>query len=99
MSRPSRAGHKQHADEARAACFAAGVASFTDNLAVLNPHPHPADTPFMTSPVLFVPYFALWAALMRALLVKAGVLAATCARCGLRFERQHLGETICSCSR
>jgi hypothetical protein len=53
----------------------------------------------MTSPVLFVPYFALWAALMRALLVKAGVLAATCARCGLRFERQHLGETICSCSR
>jgi hypothetical protein len=51
----------------------------------------------MTSPVLFLPYFALWATLMRALLVKAGVLAPTCARCGLRFERQHLGEMICSC--
>jgi hypothetical protein len=51
----------------------------------------------MTSPVLFLPYFALWATLMRALLVKAGVLAPTCARCGFRLERQHLGETICSC--
>jgi hypothetical protein len=53
----------------------------------------------MTSPVLFLPYFALWAALMRALLVKAGVLAPTCARCGLRYERRHLGETVCCCSR
>ena len=53
----------------------------------------------MTSPVLFMPYFALWAALMRALLVKAAVLPATCARCGLRYERQHLGETVCSCGR
>jgi hypothetical protein len=34
---------------------------------------------------------------MRALLVKAGVLALTCGRCGLRYERQRLGETICSC--
>jgi hypothetical protein len=53
----------------------------------------------MTSPVLFMPYVALWAALMRALLVKAAVLPATCGRCGLRYERQHLGETVCSCGR
>jgi hypothetical protein len=53
----------------------------------------------MTSPVLFLPYLALWAALMRALLVKAGILAPTCGRCGLRYERQELGETVCSCGR
>jgi len=53
----------------------------------------------MTSPVLVVPYLALWAALMRALLVKAAVLPATCARCGLRFERRELGEVVCSCGR
>jgi uncharacterized Zn finger protein (UPF0148 family) len=38
-------------------------------------------------------------ALMRALLVTAAILPATCARCGLRFERRHLGETVCSCGR
>ena len=53
----------------------------------------------MTSPVLMLPYLALWAALMRALLVKAAVLPPTCARCGLRFERRELGEVVCSCSR
>ena len=51
----------------------------------------------MASPVLVIPYLALWAALMRALLVKAAVLPATCARCGLRFERRELGEIVCSC--
>jgi hypothetical protein len=51
----------------------------------------------MTSPALLVPYLALWAALMRALLVRAAVLPATCGRCGLRFERRELGETVCSC--
>jgi len=53
----------------------------------------------MTSPVLVLPYLALWAALMRALLVKATVLPPTCARCGLRFERRELGEVVCSCGR
>jgi hypothetical protein len=51
----------------------------------------------MTSPVLVIPYLALWAALMRALLVKAAVLPPTCTRCGLIFERRELGETVCSC--
>jgi hypothetical protein len=53
----------------------------------------------VTSPVLFLPYFALWATLMRALLVKAEVLPPTCGRCGLRYERGHLGEAVCSCGR
>jgi hypothetical protein len=46
-----------------------------------------------------VPYFVLWAALMRALLVRANILPPTCARCGLRLERRHLGEHVCSCAR
>jgi hypothetical protein len=53
----------------------------------------------MSSPVLALPYLILWMTLMRALLVSAAILPATCARCGLRFERAHLGETICSCAR
>ena len=53
----------------------------------------------MTSTVLEIPYLALWAAHMRALLVKAAVLPPTCARCGLVFERRELGESVCSCSR
>jgi len=48
--------------------------------------------PLVISLVLF------WATLMRALLVKAQLLPATCARCGLRFERQALGESICRCA-
>jgi len=46
---------------------------------------------------VFVWYLCLWACLMRALLVKAQVLPATCGRCGLVYERRALGETICSC--
>jgi len=38
-----------------------------------------------------------WATLMRALFVKANLLPATCARCGLRFERASLGEQVCRC--
>jgi hypothetical protein len=53
----------------------------------------------MNSPVLALPYLALWAALFRAMLVRAQILPATCGRCGLRFERRHLGELVCSCSR
>jgi hypothetical protein len=41
-------------------------------------------------------YLFLWATLMRALLVKAQILPATCARCGLAFERRALGEAVCS---
>jgi hypothetical protein len=52
----------------------------------------------MTSPSLILPYFALFATLMRALLVRANLAPPTCARCGLKLERQALGESICSCS-
>jgi hypothetical protein len=44
-----------------------------------------------------VPYMVLWAALMRALLVRARIAPALCARCGLKMERSSLGETICRC--
>ena len=53
----------------------------------------------MNSPVVALPYLILWIALMRALLVSAAILPATCARCGLRFERAALGEDVCSCGR
>ncbi len=46
---------------------------------------------------LLVLYLFLWATLMRALLVKVRVLPATCARCGLAYERQRLGESVCHC--
>lgn len=50
----------------------------------------------MTS-TLVIPWFAFWATLMRALFVRAQLLPPTCARCGLRYERRALGETVCSC--
>ncbi len=53
----------------------------------------------MNSPLYVLSYLGLWVVLMRALLVRAAILPPTCARCGLRFERRHLGETVCSCSR
>ncbi|MGB2875962.1 MAG: hypothetical protein WBB76_10885 [Gaiellaceae bacterium] len=53
----------------------------------------------MNSPVLVLPYVALLAAMMRALLVRADILPPTCGRCGLRYERRHLGELVCSCTR
>jgi hypothetical protein len=46
---------------------------------------------------LLVPYMVLWAALMRALLVRARIAPALCGRCGLKLERGALGETICRC--
>jgi hypothetical protein len=49
------------------------------------------------SSTYLIAYALLWATLMRALLVKARVLPATCARCGLRFERRALGEPVCAC--
>jgi hypothetical protein len=50
----------------------------------------------MSGPLL-VPYFVLWATLMRALLVRAKIAPAMCARCGLKLERSQLGEQICRC--
>jgi hypothetical protein len=50
-----------------------------------------------SSPVFLVAYLGLFVALMRALLVRAQVLPATCSRCGLRFERKRLGENVCRC--
>jgi hypothetical protein len=48
---------------------------------------------------LLLPYLVLWAALVRALFVKANIAPRTCRRCGLLFERRQLGEPVCSCSR
>jgi hypothetical protein len=50
----------------------------------------------MNGPLL-VPYLLLWATLMRALLVRAKIAPATCARCGLPFERHRLGDPVCRC--
>jgi hypothetical protein len=52
--------------------------------------------PDMTGPY-FLAYILFWATLMRALLVKAQILPATCGRCGRRFERKQLGEPVCAC--
>jgi hypothetical protein len=51
----------------------------------------------MNSPAMAISLFAFWAALMRALFVRAQLLPATCGRCGLRLERRALGEPICTC--
>jgi hypothetical protein len=53
----------------------------------------------MKDPALAISYFVLWAAMMRALLVRAQILPATCNRCGLPYERRELGENVCSCAR
>ena len=50
----------------------------------------------MTGPLVLA-LVLFWASLMRALFVKADLLPATCARCGLRFERHSLGEPVCRC--
>jgi hypothetical protein len=51
----------------------------------------------MNDPMLAIPYIVLWVAMMRALLVRAHILPATCNRCGRPFERRDLGEPVCSC--
>jgi hypothetical protein len=48
--------------------------------------------------IWLVPYAMLWLVLMRALLVRAKLVAPTCARCGLSLERRSLGDRICGCS-
>jgi hypothetical protein len=42
-------------------------------------------------------YFVLWAALLRALLVKGNIAPQSCGRCGRLFERRALGEPVCRC--
>jgi hypothetical protein len=49
--------------------------------------------------MLLLPYLVLWAALVRALFVKANIAPRTCGRCGLIVERRALGEPVCSCGR
>jgi hypothetical protein len=53
----------------------------------------------MNDPMLAIPYVVLWIAMMRALLVRAQILPATCNRCGRLFERHDLGEPVCACER
>lgn len=50
----------------------------------------------MTGPLLAV-YVLLGVTLMRALLVRARFLHATCAHCGLPLERRALGDRVCRC--
>ena len=65
----------------------------------LKDHPPRSDIRRMKDPALAIPYLILWAAMMRALLVRAQILPATCNRCGRPYERRELGETVCSCGR
>jgi len=46
---------------------------------------------------MLAPYTMLWLVLMRALLVRARVLAPTCPRCALKLERERLGQRVCGC--
>ena len=44
-----------------------------------------------------LPYFVLWAVLLRGLLIKAQIVPRSCGRCGHLFERRSLGEPVCRC--
>jgi hypothetical protein len=46
---------------------------------------------------LVLPYFVLWATLMRGLLIKARIVPPTCGRCGRDLERRRLGDPVCRC--
>ncbi len=46
---------------------------------------------------LVVGYAAFCVTLFKALLARARVIPAECARCGLLFERHELGQPICHC--
>lgn len=48
---------------------------------------------------LLVAYVVLLATLFKALLSRARVIPAECARCGRLFERHELGQPICTCNR
>jgi hypothetical protein len=47
---------------------------------------------------LVLPYFVLWATLMRGLLVAAKILPPMCRRCGLDLERRRMGDPVCRCA-
>jgi hypothetical protein len=47
---------------------------------------------------LALAYAAVWLVLFQALLVRAHVVPRACSRCGRLYERQELGQAICSCS-
>jgi len=49
-------------------------------------------------PEFLLPYFVLWASLMRGLLVAAKILPPICSRCGLNLERRRLGDPVCRCA-
>jgi len=48
---------------------------------------------------MLVGYAVLWIVLFKTLLSRARVIPSECPRCGLLFERQELGQMICSCDR
>jgi hypothetical protein len=48
---------------------------------------------------LLAAYAVLWATLLKALLARAKVIPAECARCGLAYERRELGGVVCTCDR
>jgi hypothetical protein len=66
-------------------------------LEALRLHDRSADSGNVTGSMI-LPYFVLWATLMKALLVKANIVPPSCARCGRTFERRDLGEPVCRCA-
>jgi hypothetical protein len=48
---------------------------------------------------LLIGYAVLWVVLLKTLLMRARVIPHDCARCSLLFERQELGQAICTCDR
>jgi hypothetical protein len=53
----------------------------------------PRDVPFS----LFLVILLAWVTVARAVLVHVQKLPPTCGDCGLRFERKHMGESVCRC--
>ena len=48
---------------------------------------------------LMLAYAVLWATLMKPLLERAELIPTSCTRCGKLYERQELGQAICTCAR
>src|SRR5581483_7735424 len=99
-TRAERRGHSAAASTTTAAARRAMKSQPTPGIVDtgLNPAPCRADTSGMV-PMLAAAYVLFWMALIRALLVRAGSLAPMCARCGLKYEREVLGERVCRCDR
>jgi type IV secretory pathway TrbD component len=71
-----------------------------DPYAGAKPDGSSADTSVMRQDVWIALVVGLaWLTVARAMLVFAQKLPPTCARCGLRYERRHLGEPVCRCGR